>query len=157
MEVPYFNVNKTFFTTTSVTLYNFPSTIFVTDRPSALWTACDNGNLELVDALLTIDGISDEVAAPDGTSAADIALGHRNADIFVKLLESGIEPQGRIIFLARELLKVEDGDAKTEAFKGAVRRSLTSMGIPTTETSAEDVTGAEGAGLARELCALLQF
>ena len=114
-------------------------------KPSALWTACDIGNIELVESLLAIEDMCEDITAPDGTSAAAIALGHKNAEICVTLLESGIEPRDNIVFLARELLKVEDDDRQTEKLKESVKKSLRRMKLLAKETSDTDESNSKGA------------
>ena len=102
-------------------------------------------SIELVEALLAVEDMCEDITAPDGTSAAAIALGHKNAEICVTLLESGIEPRDNIVFLARELLKVEDDDRQTEKLKESVKKSLRRMKLLAKETSDTDESNSKGA------------
>ena len=91
--------------------------------------------------LLELGSVGNEAvidhAAPDGTTAMAMAVGHMNAEIVALILTSNnVEPKDQIRFIAEEVLKTEnkDGNLAVEHFKDALAQIV---GIPEVDNSAE--------------------
>ena len=108
----------------------FMALIMLSDqsRP-CLWICANYGDLDLLQAILSVEGSISDCPASDGTTALDLALGKANLEFVVALVESPmVRPKDRILSTLRAFMALPTlGKESAERFKSDLRDRIGSL------------------------------